>query len=196
MCRFAVKKLLTHSLIHAKSTACSIKLRAYFTFIYVCCQIQKTWLYKFFLSCCARFLPAWHYTTAGSNYGRVSVCLSVNLTVTSRCFIRTDERISVFLAWSLLSTSATVCFLWKIRYLQNKSTFIRHFFPNSGPQHIDGRTSRKVDAQSVINWTVVGHYVDNTSEHRRSTAVVYRRDRREALSTAWFRRAGPSATRN
>jgi len=49
-------------------------------------------------------------------------------------------------------------------------------------------SSRKVDAQSVTNWTV-----DNTSELRRSTAVVYHSDR-QALSTARFRRAGQLAT--
>ena len=189
MCWFAVKKLLTHSLIHAKSTACSLKLRAYFTFIYVFCQIQKTWLYKFFWVA-ARVLPARHYTTAGSSYGRVSVCLSISL-------LQVEGMNGLVCFWHGAFFRPVPHFvLWKFRYLQNKSTFIRHFFPNTGPQHIDGRTSRKVDAQSVINWTVVGHYVDNTSEHRRSTAVVYRRDRREALSTAWFRRAGPSATRN
>ena len=73
--------------------------RAYFTFIYVFAKSRKR-DFTSFLSCCARFLPARHYTTAGSSYGRVSVCLSVNRTVTSRCSIRRDERISVFLAWS------------------------------------------------------------------------------------------------
>ena len=64
--------------------------------------------------------------------------------------------------------------------------------------HIDRRTccqlsSRKVDAQSVINWTVVGQLINNTSELRRSTTLVYRRDR-QALSTARFCRAGQLAT--
>ena len=54
-------------------------------------------------------------------------------------------------------------------------------------------SSTKVDAQSLINWTVVGHQVDNTSELRRLTTVVYRSDRR-ALSTARFGRAGQLAT--
>ena len=53
-------------------------------------------------------------------------------------------------------------------------------------------SSRKVDAQSVINWAVVGQ-VYNTSELRRSTTVVYRTDR-QALSTARFCRAGQLAT--
>ena len=47
-----------------------------------------------------------------------------------------------------------------------------------------------VDAQSVINCTVVGQL---TSELRRLTAVVYHRDR-QALSRARFRRADQLAT--
>jgi len=51
-------------------------------------------------------------------------------------------------------------------------------------------SSRKADAQSVINWTVV---VDNTSELRRQTTVVYHSDR-QALSTARYSRSGQLAT--
>ena len=47
-------------------------------------------------------------------------------------------------------------------------------------------SSRKVDAQSVINWAVVGQL-------RRSTTVVYCTDR-QALSTARFCRTGQLAT--
>jgi len=54
-------------------------------------------------------------------------------------------------------------------------------------------SSRKVDAQSVINWAVVGQLSDITSELRRSTTVVYRTDR-QALSTARFCRTGQLAT--
>ena len=52
---------------------------------------------------------------------------------------------------------------------------------------------RKVDAQSVINWTVVGHLVDNIPELRCSITEVYDSDR-QALSTALFRRTGLFAT--
>jgi len=45
----------------------------------------------------------------------------------------------------------------------------------------------------MINWTVVGQQVDNTSDIRRSTTAVYRTDR-QALSTARFCRAGQLAT--
>ena len=45
----------------------------------------------------------------------------------------------------------------------------------------------------MITWTVVGQKVDNTSELRRSTTAVYRRDR-QALSTTRFCRTGQIAT--
>jgi len=54
-------------------------------------------------------------------------------------------------------------------------------------------SSRKVDAQSVINWAVVGQLVYNTSDLRRSTTVVYRTDR-QALFIVRFCRAGQLAT--
>ena len=58
-----------------------------------------------------------------------------------------------------------------------------------------------MDAQSLINWTVVGQQIDNASELRydpilsvrRSITVVYRRHR-QALSTVRFCRAGQLAT--
>ena len=54
--------------------------------------------------------------------------------------------------------------------------------------------STSVDAQSVVNWTVVGQLlVYNTTGLRRSTTVVYRSDR-QALSTARLCRAGQLAT--
>jgi len=54
-------------------------------------------------------------------------------------------------------------------------------------------SSRKVDAQSVINWAVVGQLSHNTFELRRSTTIVYRTDR-QGLSTARFCRTGQLAT--
>jgi len=47
--------------------------------------------------------------------------------------------------------------------------------------------------RALINWTVVGQLSRNTSELRRSTAVVYHSDH-QALSTAGFCRAGQLAT--
>jgi len=75
---------------------------------------------------------------------------------------------------------------------KNKGTSLWNFVPNSGLNIRFGisivetyyqLSSRNVDAQSVINLTVVGHLVDSTSELRRSTAVVYRSNH-QALSAA------------
>ena len=85
------------------------------------------------------------------------VCLSVCLcpSVTSRSSIETAKRIGLFLAWELPSTYPTL------------GTSLWNFFaPNSGLEkfHHDRSivemyyqlSSTKVDAQSVINWTVAG----------------------------------------
>ena len=50
------------------------------------------------------------YASAGTSYGRVSVCLSVCLSVTSRCSVGRDGRSNLVLARGLLSTSPTLCF--------------------------------------------------------------------------------------
>jgi len=50
-------------------------------------------------------------------------------------------------------------------------------------------SSTKMDVQTVINWSVVGHLTIATW----STAIVYHSDS-QALSTAWCRRAGPLPT--
>ena len=94
------------------------------------------------------------------------------------------------------------CVKRKFGYLQNKGTSLWNFVLNSrlrkfrhGISIVEKccqLSSRKVDAQSVINWAVVGQ-VDNTSELGRSTTIVYRTDR-QALSTARFCRTGQLAT--
>jgi len=75
---------------------------------------------------------------------------------------------------------------------ENKGISLWNFAPNSGLRKFRHSisiieacyqlSSRKVDAQSVIIWAAVGQ-LDNTSELRRSTTVVYYSDR-QALSTA------------
>ena len=61
-------------------------------------------------------------------------------------------------------------------------------------KHFYQLSSRKVDAQSVTNWAIVGQLSwQYPSELRRSTTVVYC-THRQALSTARFCRAGQSAT--
>ena len=94
----------------------------------------------------------------------VSVCL--HLSVASWSSIETDERIELVLAWELFSTYPA-CILRKFGYLQSKSTFFWNFVPNSrlrkfrhGISIVEAcyqLCSTKMDAQNVINWTVVGH---------------------------------------
>jgi len=99
----------------------------------------------------------------------VARCLSVRLclSVTSRCSIETDTRIDlIFLARRLLSFGPTPCFKkiqvpTKIRALPSGI-----FFLNSGLTKFRHGisiveihyqlSSRKVDAQGVMNWAVVG----------------------------------------
>ena len=85
---------------------------------------------------------------AGTSCGPVSVCLSV----TSRSAIETAERIGLVIR--------------KFGFLQNKATSRWNFSPNSGLRKFLHGISivetcyqlrrRKVDADSVINWSVVG----------------------------------------
>jgi len=47
-------------------------------------------------------IPGRGYASAGTSYGPVSVCLSVCLSVTSRCAIETDRQIELLFAGELL----------------------------------------------------------------------------------------------
>jgi len=124
MCSFAVEKLLTRSFTHAKSIDCSLKLRAFFTFIYVFVKSRKR-DFTSFESCCARFYPR---DSILAPVLAMALCLSVYLSVRSRCSIRRDERISLFFGMEASFDQCHILFLvWKFRYLQNKSTFLRHF---------------------------------------------------------------------
>jgi len=124
---------------------------------------------------------------------RMSVCLS-QVGVPSK---RLDESSWVLGTGASFHPSYTVL-TGNSAHSKNKGTSLWNSVPNSrlrkfcfGTSIVETcyqLTSRKMDAQNVINWTV-----DNTSELRRSTAVVYRSDR-QALSTARFRRAGQLAT--
>ena len=110
---------------------------------------------------CTRTFTAQRCVSAGTSYGPVSV------SVTSRCSIKMVERIGLVLASVLLSTYPTLRF----KEIQ-VSTKIRvgllphwNFFINSGLRKFRNSisiveacyqlSSRKVDAQSVINWAVV-----------------------------------------
>ena len=94
------------------------------------------------------------------------LCLSVCLSVTSQCSIKTVERIElVFCTGASFHLSCTVL---KVNpdIFKNKGTSLWNFVPNSGLNIRFGisivetyyqLSSRNVDAQSVINLTVVGH---------------------------------------
>ena len=82
----------------------------------------------------------------------VALCLSACLSVTSRSAIETAERIGLVIR--------------KFGYLQNTATSRWNFAPNSGLRKFLHGISivetcyqlrrRKVDADSVINWSVIG----------------------------------------
>ena len=97
----------------------------------------------------------------------LSVSLSLYLSVTSRCSVEVVGRIElVFGMEAFFPTSPTLCFKeiqvsTKIRVLATLELVPELRTLKISPRHIDRRTcyrlsSKKVDAQSVINWTVVG----------------------------------------
>jgi len=93
------------------------------------------------------------------------VCLSVCLSQVG-VLLKWLDGSSLFLERGLLSTSPTLCFKeiqvsTKIRVLPSVTFFVNSGLKKISPRPIvDRRTcyqliSRKVDAQSVINWTVL-----------------------------------------
>ena len=126
----------------------------------------------------------------------MSLCLSV----TSRYSIKRDERINMLFSMDASFDQSYAVIYWNSGIYKNKGTSLWNFFLNSWLRQFRHGISIVEPAieemwtlrswwtgQSLINW------VDNTSEPRRSTAVVCRRDR-HALSTARFCRAGQLAT--
>ena len=94
------------------------------------------------------------------------VCLFVSLSVTSRCSVETAERIElVFGMWASFHPSYTVLKGNSV-ISKNKGTSLWYFVLNSGLRKFRHGisivetcyqlSSRKVDAQSVIDWAVVG----------------------------------------
>jgi len=94
----------------------------------------------------------------------LAMCLC--LSVTSQCSIETAERIElVFGVWASFHPSYTVLKENSVTS-ENKGTFLWNFVVNSGLRKFRHGisivetcyrlSSRKVDAQSVINWAVVG----------------------------------------
>ena len=98
----------------------------------------------------------------GTSHGPVSVRLSV----TSRCSTKTAERIElVFGMWAFFHPSYTVL-KGNLVIFKNKGTSLWNFALHSGLRKFRHcisivetyyqLSSRKVDADSVINWAVVG----------------------------------------
>ena len=96
----------------------------------------------------------------------MALCLSVRLSVTSRCSTKTAERIElVFGMWASFHPSYTVL-IGNSVISKNKGTSPWNFVLKSGFRKFRHGisivetcyqlSSRKVDAQSVINWAVVG----------------------------------------
>ena len=97
------------------------------------------------------------------------LAMALCLSVTSRCSIKRNERINLFfLEWRLFRPALSFNEIHVHCMYKNNGTSLWTLFLNSGlkkiwPRHIDRRACyqlilswRKVDAQSVINWTVVG----------------------------------------
>jgi len=110
-------------------------------------------------------LPARRYASADTSHGCLS--LSLCLSVTSRSSIETDEWIElVFWPGSFLPPILHRVKRKSSGISKNKDTFLWNFVPISGLRKFCfglssvetcyRLSSRKVDAQSVTNWTGVG----------------------------------------
>jgi len=108
-----------------------------------------------------QFLPAQRYASAGTFYGPVSVCVCVCLCVTSRGSIETDEwielvfgmRASFQLSYTVLKRNSVTL---NIRVLSCGTLSNLEFcFGISIVEMCYRLSTRKMDAPSVINWTVV-----------------------------------------
>ena len=93
------------------------------------------------------------YACTGTSFGPVSVSVSV----TSRSSVETAEGIGLVFGMGFPSTYPTLYYSEirvsaKIRLLSSGT-----LLQTLSSWHIDRRlSSRKVDAQSVVNWTIVG----------------------------------------
>jgi len=135
----------------------------------------------------------------------VALCLSVCLSVTSRCSIEAAERIELVFG-KRASFHLSHCVKRKFRYLQNRGISLWKFLPNCGLRQLCFRisivetwyrlSSRKVDAQSVINWTDVGQLswqhlraptLDRCSLSQwSSSSVCSRIPSRGSISNSWY----------
>ena len=111
----------------------------------------------------------------------MALCLYVCLSVTSRCSIETAELVelvsgtgaSFHLSYTVLKGNSGIT--------KDKGTSLWNFAPNSGPRKfrfgISIVETTKVDAPSVINWTVVSqlssqHLLPATIDRWFTTVIV------------------------
>jgi len=151
-----------------------VLVRYDFMFLYIPLALVLSLLY--FLSVIDFVLPSWWnkriYYSTDVSYGTVFViCLSSKVGSS----VETAEWIQLVWAWGFVPPILRS--VKKQIQVSPKSKLLL--------RHIDRR--KKVYSLSVINWTV-----DNTFELRRSTEFIA--GNRQALSTAWSRRAGQWAT--
>ena len=144
-----------------------VRLYIIFTYLYTVapvCQyfgegLVRPWVGAF----CRSIFTARCYASAVLATG---LCLCLSVSVTSRCFTETAKRIElVFGMWSSFHPSYTVLKGNSV-ISKNKGTSLWNFVIHSGLRKFRHGisivetcyqlSSRKVDAQSVINWVVVG----------------------------------------
>jgi len=131
----------------------------------------------------------------------VSVCLSVCLTQVGVRSKRPNE--SNWFWYGSFLPSILHCAKINSGIFKNKGTSLWNFVPNSGLRKFCFGISivetcyqlslRNVDAQSVINWTVVGQLSWQYLPSSDARPLVYHSNH-QALSTAQFNRAGQLAT--
>ena len=115
------------------------------------------------------------------------------MSATSRCSTETDGQIDLIFWHRGFFQPVLHCVVRKFRDLQK----LWHFFLNSGLRKfrhdISSKHAINLAQERLTLRTLLVSRVDNTSELRRSTAVVYLCDH-QALSTARFRCVGQLAT--
>ena len=135
--------------------------------------------------CAVPFLPARRYVSAGTSYGPVSVCLSVYVRLSQlhkSKLTGKGKRIELIFGVRTFFRRFYTPLKGNYGISKNKGTSLRNCVPNSdflqfrfGVSIVETcyrLSSTKMDAQSVINWTVVGQLVDNADSELRQFIIV------------------------
>ena len=85
------------------------------------------------------------YASTGTRHDLVSV------SVKSQSSVEMDERIELLLAWELRFTYFTLCYTLELYYYGLR----KYCFSMSVVETCYQHSLRKVDAHSMVNWTVV-----------------------------------------